>query len=204
MIGNLSYKLPADQPSGGGGGGLSFSGGGVGDVMIRSGAATIGPIGGSPSLIPISNGGSFLFNIGFSFGIGTGFHGVGSFAPSERLHVGLDLGSGNARFDGRVLTSKGADVVSAATLTVGGDGNLFTITGNTNIDYITTTGWIPGSEIVLEFTGTPTIRHFTITPPVGAQSIFLSGSTDFVCSAGCILKFIYTGTLWKELSRTSF
>ncbi len=200
MIGNLAYKLPADQVGGGGGGGLSFSGGAVGDVMIRSGAATIGPISNSVGLIPIGGGSFFFENILFNFSVITGFHGVGIAVPTERLHVA----SGNARFDGRVLTSKGADVAAAATLTVGTDGNLFTITGNTNIDYITTTGWIPGSEIVLEFTGTPTINHFTITPPVGAQSIFLSGATNFVCSAGCILKFIYTGTLWKELSRTSF
>lgn len=201
MIGNLAYKLPADRVSGGGGGGISFSAGNVGDVMVRSGAATIGPISNTLGVIPIGSGvGSYFENILFNFSVVTGFHGVGIAVPTERLHVA----SGNARFDGRVLMSKGADVAAAATLTVGGDGNLFTITGNTNIDYITTTGWIPGSEIVLEFTGTPTINHFTITPPVGAQSIFLSGSTNFVCTAGCILKFIYTGSLWKELSRTAF
>lgn len=204
MIGNLAYKLPADQPSGGGGGGINFSGGVAGDVMIRSGVATIGPIAGASNLIPISNGPSFLFNVGFIWDLGTGFHGVGAFAPSERLHVGLDLGSGNARFDGRVLKSKGADVAAAATLTVGGDGNLFTITGNTNIDFITTTTWIPGSELTLEFTGTPTLNHNTAAPPANTAPLFLSASTPFVCTVGCVLKFIYNGTVWKELSRTAF
>lgn len=200
MIGNLAYKLPADQPSGGGGT-VNFSGGAVGDIMIRSGAATIGPIAGSAGLVPyFQTASTFALNVLFNIDPITAFHGVGVLAPTDRLHVG----TGNLRVDGRVKASKGIDVASAATLTVGADGNFFTITGNTNIDFITTTDWIAGSELTLEFTGTPTLNHNTAAPPVGTAALFLSGAAPFVSTAGCILKFIYNGTVWKELSRTLF
>ncbi len=200
MLGNLSYKLPADAPSGGGGGGITFSGGVVGDIMVRSGAATIGPFTNSFGLIPIGSGGATYFeNLLFNFSVITGFHGVGVAVPLERLHVG----SGNARFEGRVQLTKGPDVASAADLGPT-TGNYFTVTGNTNIDFIKTTNWIPGSEITLEFSGTPTLNHNTAAPPVGSAALFLAGSVNFLCVAECVFKFAWNGTVWKEVSRTIF
>lgn len=201
MLGNLAYKLPTGGPSGGGGGGISFSAGSVGQIMVRSGAATIGPLTNSFGVIPIGSGaGTYFENTLFNFSVITGFHGVGIAVPTERLHVA----SGNARFDGRVLTSKGIDVPSAADLGVGVDGNFFTITGNTNIDFIKTTNWTIGSELTLEFSGTPTLNHNTAAPPAGSAPIFLSGSVNFLCVAECVFKFIFNGTVWKEVSRTIF
>lgn len=200
MIGNLAYKLPADQPSGAGAG-ITFSSGVAGDVMVRSGAATIGALPGTAGLIPyMASASQFGFNIFFNFNLGTGFHGVGVAVPLDRLHVGL----GNLQVSGRIKSSKGIDIASAATFTAGGDGNFFTVTGNTNIDFITTTDWIAGSELTLEFTGTPTLNHNTAAPPANTAPLFLSASTPFVCTVGCVLKFIYNGTVWKELSRTAF
>lgn len=201
MLGNLSYKLPADAPSGGGGGGITFSGGAVGDVMVRSAATTIGPVGGNAGSVPyMQTASSFGFNILFNWSSATGNHGVGVAVALERLHVG----NGNARFEGRVQLGKGTDVPSAADLAPGTGGNYFTVTGNTNIDFMKTTNWTPGSEITLEFTGTPTLNHNTAAPPVGSAALFLSGSANFVCTAECVLKFAWNGTVWKELSRTSF
>lgn len=201
MLGNLAYKLPADQSGGGGGGGITFSAGAVGDIMVRSGAATIGPLSNSFGIIPIGSGGATYFeNILFNFSVITGFHGVGVAVALDRLHVG----SGNLRVDGRIKAAKGADIAAAATFTAGIDGNFFTVTGNTNIDFITTTAWTSGSELTLEFTGTPTLNHNTAAPPASTAPLFLSASTPFVCTAGCVLKFIYNGTVWKELSRTAF
>lgn len=125
--------------------------------------------------------------------------GIGTASPSEKLHI-----VGNSLIQGRALVSKGADVVAASTITLGTGGNFFTITGNTNIDFITTTGWTVGSEITFEFSGTPTLLYNTGSPPGGTAALFLSGATDFICTAECILKFIYNGVVWKELSRTAF
>lgn len=202
MFNNLAYKIPTTVlTGGGGGGGINFSGGVVGDIMIRSGAATIGPIAGTAGLIPyFQTAEQFGLNIFFNFDLATGFHGVGIAVPLDRLHVAL----GNIRADGRIKASKGVDIASASTFTAGADGNFFTVTGSTNIDFITTSDWTAGSELTLEFTGTPTLNHNTAAPPANTAPLFLSASTPFVCTVGCVLKFIYNGTVWKELSRTAF
>lgn len=188
MLGNLSYKLPTDRI--GGGGGISFSGGAVGDIMIRSGAATIGPMTTTPGLIPIGGGGFFLENIFFNFGIGTGFHGVGVAAPTERLHVG----NGNARFDGRVLKTTGAAVASANDLTLGTDGNSFPITGNVTINRIDPTGWTIGSEFKLVLSGTPTIAH-NVASGGGFVRILVDGNANYTpANPGSIVTIYYDGT----------
>lgn len=200
MLGNLSYKLPADAPSGGGGGGITFSSGAVGDLMVRTAAATIGALAGTVGSIPyMQTASQFGFNIFFNWNSATGNHGVGVAVALERFHVG----NGNARFDGRVQLTKGPDVASAADLGPT-TGNYFTVTGNTNIDFIKTTNWIPGSEITLEFSGTPTLNHNTAAPPVGSAALFLAGSVNFLCVAECVFKFAWNGTVWKEVSRTIF
>lgn len=178
-------------------GAVSFSGGAVGDLMIRSGAATIGPIGGSANAIPYFNSATtFGANILFTFDTITGYHGVGIAVALERLHVA----SGNARFDGRVLSSKGADVASANDLTLGGDGNCFTITGVVQINAITTTNWISGSHITLIFSGATTVKHNT-AGGAGTAVLLLAGSVDLITSANTVLGLVYDGTQWQEMYR---
>lgn len=105
-----------------------------------------------------------------------------------------------ARFDGRVLQAKGANVASANDLTLGTDGNVFSITGNTQINAITIDQWTAGSEIVLIFAGAPTVKHNT-AGGAGTAVIFLSGSADLVAAVNTVLTLVYDGTRWQERSR---
>jgi hypothetical protein len=103
---------------------------------------------------------------------------------------------------GRLLEAQGANVGAAGTLTLGTDGNFFSITGNTNIDFITTTNWQAGSEITLQFTGTPTVNHNTGSPPGSTAAILLAGAANFAATANDTLTLVYNGTNWVEKART--
>lgn len=111
---------------------------------------------------------------------------------------------GTTRFDGRVQDAKGADVASAATLTLGTDGNTFTVTGTTNIDFITTTGYSVGARILLIFTGILDVHHNTASPPANTAAIFTTSSSTLTTSTsfnGTIAEFLFTGTDWRMLWR---
>lgn len=113
----------------------------------------------------------------------------------------LLVDSGSSRFDGRVLESQGANIASAGDLTLGSDGNFWSITGNTTINAITKSGWTSGSQVCIEFTGSPIVSHNT-AGGAGAAKIYLSGAANFSATADDILCLIYNGTVWKETSRT--
>lgn len=106
----------------------------------------------------------------------------------------------NVTFTARVLTAKGADVVAANDLTLGADGNTFIITGNTQVNAITTSGWSAGSRIILIFTGTPTVKHNT-AGGAGTAVLFLNGSLDLVAANNTVLDIVFDGTQWQEVSR---
>lgn len=101
---------------------------------------------------------------------------------------------------GRVQTDKGVDVASANNLTLGTDGNLFVITGNTQINAITTANWQAGSQIILVFSGAPTVKHNT-AGGAGTAVMFLAGSVDLVAAANTVLGLVYDGTQWQETFR---
>ena len=94
----------------------------------------------------------------------------------------------------------GANVAAANNLTLGTDGNAFTITGNTQINAITVANWQAGSLLILEFTGTPTIKHNT-AGGAGTAPIFLAGSVDLAAANNTILGLIYDGTQFQEAFR---
>ena len=116
----------------------------------------------------------------------------------------LWVDSGTSRFDGRVVGNQGADVASANDLTLGADGNVFEITGTTQINAITTTNWINGSTISLLFTATPTVKHNTAGGGSTAV-ILLAGAADFVATAGDTLTLALSeiggAVAWREISR---
>lgn len=120
--------------------------------------------------------------------------------------LSLLVDQGNARFDGRILGSQGADIASANDLTLGGDGNSFEITGNTQINALTTTNWQNGSVVTLLFTSNPTVKHNT-AGGAGTAVFLLSGSADFGATAGDTLTLILSeigGTqAWREIARTA-
>jgi hypothetical protein len=104
--------------------------------------------------------------------------------------------------DGRFEEDKGANVVAANDLTLGLDGNLFIIPGNTQINAITTANWQAGSTIKLEFTGTPTIKNNTAGGG-GTAPILLAGGVDYIAAANDVLTLVYDGTNWHETARKS-
>lgn len=112
----------------------------------------------------------------------------------------LWIGSGSSRFSGRVLQAKGANIASANDLTLGADGNTFTITGNTQLNAIITAGWSAGSFVTLIFTGTPTVKHNT-AGGAGTAVLFLAGSVDLAAANNTVLTLVYDGTQWQETAR---
>lgn len=102
---------------------------------------------------------------------------------------------------GRIQGNKGNDVASGGTITLT-SGNYFDITGNTAIDYITTTDWQAGSVVALQFDSNPTVNNNTAAPPAGTASILLAASANFATTAGDTLQLVYDGVTWRELSRT--
>lgn len=103
----------------------------------------------------------------------------------------------NKRFQGNM----GADVTSSQTITLT-QGNLFSITGTTTIDYITTSGWKTGSIVCLKFlAGTIQLTHDATSVPAITAAMFLSTSSNGLFSAGSVLTLIYDGEYWREISR---
>lgn len=101
---------------------------------------------------------------------------------------------------GRLEQGAGANVVAANNLTVGNDGNLFTITGNTQINAITTANWQAGSKIAFIFTGTPTLKNNT-AGGAGTATMLLAGRVDYTATFGDYIGFQYDGTNWYETNR---
>jgi hypothetical protein len=101
----------------------------------------------------------------------------------------------------RFEEAKGVSVVAAGDLGLGLDGNLFTITGATQINAITTANWQAGSTIGLIFTGAPLVKHNT-AGGAGTATMLLAGAADFQAAAGDNIEFRYDGTNWHEIGRT--
>jgi hypothetical protein len=109
--------------------------------------------------------------------------------------------AGSARIVGRLNLTQGAAVASSGDLTLGTDGNIFSITGTTTINAITTASWQAGSEIILIFASTPTVKNNTAGGG-GTATMLLSGGADFSATANDILRLVYNGTNWIEESRS--
>jgi len=112
--------------------------------------------------------------------------------PTQRLDVG-----GNALVRGRILGQTAA--VTAANDLVLGTANVNIVSGNTQINAISTVGWTAGSQATLIFTGTPTVKHNTAG---GASTavMLLDGSTDLVAANNTVLTLVYDGTSWQQSS----
>lgn len=89
-------------------------------------------------------------------------------------------------------TAKGANIASAATLTLGTDGNYFQVTGTTGITGISSAP--AGTEIILEFQGALLLTH-------NGTSLILRGATNYTTVAGDVLRFISEGGgNWRQSS----
>ena len=101
----------------------------------------------------------------------------------------------------RFALAKGQNVVAANNLTLGYDGNLFTVTGTTQVNAITTYAWQAGSIVYIRTSSTPTFKHNT-SGGAGTAKMMLAGNADFVSAAGDLLVLQYDGTDWKEIGRS--
>lgn len=100
----------------------------------------------------------------------------------------------------RLQTKAGANVASGTTITLGGDGNAFPITGTTAINHITTTDWQSGSLVTLFFSTAVTITHNAGAPPGGTAAILLAGAANFSATANDTLTLRYDGTNWRQIA----
>lgn len=92
---------------------------------------------------------------------------------------------------GTIQWLKGSNIASAASLSLG-TGNIFTVTGTTNITSIAAAGTISGRVIILIFAG---ILTFT-----DGNNLKLAG--NFVTSADDVIMLVSDGTNWFEISRS--
>jgi len=118
------------------------------------------------------------------------------------LNASTNATSGQIIASDRFAYSKGADVASGGTVTLGRDGNVFALTGTTAIDYITTTKWQAGSVVVLLFGTSITVNHNTGSVPANTAAILLSGAANFAATANDSLTLCYDGANWREIART--
>lgn len=137
-----------------------------------------------------------------------GLHEYGNTAVSGSGGFGVTfLGSnaGDVFGSQRHAPRQGDALVAANNLTLGQDGNSFVVDGNTTINAIIIAGWCTGSQITLQFSGTPTVKHNT-AGGAGTARMFLSGSADFGATANDMLTLKLMnnagGTFWQEMSRT--
>lgn len=116
----------------------------------------------------------------------------------------MHVRDGAVRLDGRMVESKGADVASASTLTLGADGNTFAITGTTTVNYITTTGWRSGSRVMLVLPASLTLTSGATSVPANTAALTLAGGQNIVTPStgtAMTITLVYDGTVWQETSR---
>ena len=92
----------------------------------------------------------------------------------------LDLsgnGTGGVKVSDYFIQTKGSDISSATSLTLGKDGNLFDVTGTTTITSIGTQGI--GSYVVLHFDSALTFTHHS-------TNLILPGAANITTATGDI------------------
>ena len=120
----------------------------------------------------------------------------GNFAIGARVQATYKLEvHGSSYFNGIVHNVKGANIASAADLTL--TTNSHTITGTTTINAMTILPFIAGDHITLVFSGATTVKHNT-AGGAGTAVFKLAGSVDFVTAADTVLGLYYDGTVFQQ------
>lgn len=129
------------------------------------------------------------------FGISQGANQIARFTASDGMYAGR-----------RWQTKQGADVASSVgAITLGGDGNVFEITGTSSITLIANTNWQNGATVTLLFTSTATLTDGTANSGsnIGME---LAGNANFTATADDVLTLVLSeigGTQrWREVSRS--
>ncbi len=102
-----------------------------------------------------------------------------------------------------IQLASGGSVASASTITLGQGGNVFTISGTTTINLITSTGWQTGSVVTLLFGTTITIKNNQAPSGAGA-AMLLSGASDMSAIANSSLTLVYNGTAWVQIAQSVY
>jgi hypothetical protein len=103
-------------------------------------------------------------------------------------------GTGGVKVNDFFIQTKGADISSATSLTLGKDGNQFDVTGTTTITSIATQGI--GSYVTLHFDGALTFTHHS-------TNLILPGAANITTAAGDIaVMYEYASADWRCVSYT--
>jgi len=103
-------------------------------------------------------------------------------------------GTGGVKITDYLIQTKGSDIASATTLTLGKDGNQFDVTGTTTITSIATQGI--GSYVTLHFDGILTFTH-------DSADLILPGAANITTAAGDIaVMYEYASADWRCVSYT--
>ena len=104
-------------------------------------------------------------------------------------------GTGGVKLNDYFIQTKGSDISSATSLTLGKDGNLFDVTGTTTITTIGTQGI--GSIVTLQFDGALTFTHHS-------TNLILPGAANITTAAGDIaVMYEYASADWRCVSYTT-
>jgi hypothetical protein len=98
----------------------------------------------------------------------------------------------------------GSAITAANDITVPIDGNIFAISGNTQINRLSIpASFQTGTIIYLKFSGTPTVKH-NQGAGSGFFPVLLNGSADFVAAANMLIALMQLdGAAWVEVPRRS-
>lgn len=165
--------------------GLNFITGNIGTGTITD---NIGILVNTPS-----NSGTIVNNYGLF---------IQNQSGATTLNYAIFSEGGTILSGGRFEETTGANVAAANDLTLGNDGNVFVITGNTQVNAITTTGWVAGSSVIFIFTGSPTVKHNT-AGGAGTAPILLDSSVDLAAAVNTVLELVYDGTNWQQVALKS-
>ena len=103
-------------------------------------------------------------------------------------------GTGGVKVTDYFVQTKGSDISSATSLTLGKDGNHFDVTGTTTITSIATQGI--GSYVTLHFDGALTFTH-------DSADLILPGAANITTAAGDIaVMYEYASADWRCVSYT--
>ena len=170
----------------------------AGRITTYGNGATLSCENGTTYIVSAANNGnpySLWVNAGVTkvqvSGYGSGYIAVGAASIGA---YNLEI-TGTSWFNGLVNNVKGADIASAADLTL--TTNSHTITGTTTINAMTILPFIAGTHITLVFSGATTVKHNT-AGGAGTAVFKLAGSVDFVTAADTVLGLYYDGTVFQQ------
>lgn len=147
------------------------------------------------SILANAGGGNTTPSYSFNADTGTGMWRIGAgdigfaSATTQQFHVNANGLQHNTRHQ----QGKGATVASAATITLGNDGNVFVLSGTTPVTAITTTGWQSGSIIVL----IPNSASITLGHSASAGGIKTKTGSPVVPVLGSPYMLVYDGSTWS-------